>query len=146
MSTATFTARHDSWRRPLIISAVGLLALAAIFLLTFPPGRRIIANPAGQPAAVGVSSIDVLGDSFQNHLYAPSVVRVPVGTTVTWSFNDRGASGTGELVPHNVIGEGWGSAVLAEGSFAHTCAEPGVYPYTCTLHTGMNGVVEVVAP
>jgi plastocyanin len=146
MSTATFTARRNSWRRPLIIGAVGLLALAAIFLLTFPPARRLIANPAGQPAAIGVSTINVVGDSFQNHLYAPSVVRVPVGTTVTWSFNDRGASGTRALVPHNVIGEDWGSPVLTEGSFAHPFAEPGVYPYTCTLHTGMNGVVEVVAP
>lgn len=103
-------------------------------------------SPAGQAAVAGVSTIDVLGDSFQNHIYAPAVVRVPVGTTVTWVFNDRGVGGSGEAVPHNVIGAGWGSTVLAEGSFEQTFSAPGVYPYTCTLHSGMNGVVEVVAP
>jgi plastocyanin len=143
-STTAHTARRR-WQRSLGIGLGLLLALLAITFLTLPPARRLLANPAGQAAVAGVSTIEVLGDSFQNHIYAPPVVRVPAGTTVTWAFNDRGASGDGEPVPHNVVGDGWGSAVLAEGSFQQTFSAPGVYPYTCTLHPGMDGVVEVVA-
>lgn len=146
MTSATFTLRRLGWLRLLVLSLLGLLLLAALVFLTAPPARRILANPAGQAAVIGDTTIDVLGDSFQNHIYAPPVVRVPAGATVTWTFNDRGASGTEPLVPHNVIGTGWGSPVLSEGSFTHTFSEPGRYPYTCTLHPGMDGVVEVVSP
>lgn len=123
---------------------IGGLVLMAVIALTIPSTRRRIANPAGQPAVIGATAIEVRGDAFQGHLYAPSVAQVSVGSTIRWTFNDRGANGTDELAEHNVVGQGWASPVLAEGVYEHTFSEPGTYRYTCTLHSGMDGVVLVV--
>lgn len=148
MATTTITPTAHMPRKGLtrIVRVVGISLLVMLVLvpLTIPTFRRLIANPAGQPAVVGATEIEVRGDAFQNHLYAPSVVQVPVGSTVTWTFNDRGGNGNDELDEHNVVGNGWWSPVQTEGTFQHTFTEPGVYHYTCTLHAYMDGVVEVV--
>ncbi|MBC8163829.1 MAG: copper-binding protein [Roseiflexaceae bacterium] len=125
------------------LSAAVLIVLV-VAALAIPATRRYLANPAGQPAAVGATDVAVVYDGFQGHRYAPSVVQVPVGATVTWAFLDRGADGQ-EAVEHNVIGTGWGSPVLTSGNWQHTFSNPGTYQYVCSLHAGMNGVVEVVA-
>jgi hypothetical protein len=69
--------------------------------------------------------------------YGPRVVEVPAGTTLTWRFADG-------PVPHDVRGEGFASATLRDGTFAHTFVAPGTYDYGCTLHPGMTGRVIVV--
>jgi plastocyanin len=71
-------------------------------------------------------------------MFYPTIARVPVGTTVT--FINSGAA------PHNVTGVGgeWGSGDLPNGArYAHGFAQPGVYPFACTLHPGMNGAIVV---
>jgi hypothetical protein len=50
--------------------------------------------------------------------------------------NDGGAT-------HNVKGTGWGSGNQASGTFQHAFTAPGSYRYSCTLHPGMNGRVDV---
>ncbi len=69
--------------------------------------------------------------------FAPTVVRVPVGATVTWTNADQ--------LPHVVSGVGWGQPVaLSVGStFSRTFTAPGIYPYSCYLHPGMEGAVVV---
>lgn len=131
-------------RAMIITSLAAVLVISAIIFATLPPLRRYIADPAGQPAVVGVNQVLVRGDSFQNHVYAPSVVQVPVGTTITWTFDDRGANGSGELVAHNVVGAGFVSPVLTNGTWSYTFDAPGTYRYVCTLHSYMDGQVEVV--
>jgi len=120
------------------------VALLGIVLLSVPITRRYIANPTGQPAAIGATRVAVVDDSFQGHRYAPSVIQVPLGTTVTWEFLDRGTGGREEAVTHNVIGSGWGSPLMATGSWQYTFSTPGTYRYVCSLHPGMDGVVQVV--
>ena len=66
------------------------------------------------------------------------MIQVEPGQTVTWSFNDGATT-------HNVKGTGWGSDNQASGTFQHTFTVPGSYPYSCTLHPGMNGRVDVAA-
>ena len=68
--------------------------------------------------------------------FQPAAVKVPAGTTVTWSFEDG-------RVPHNVKGDDFASRNLTRGTFTHTFAQPGEYRYTCTLHAGMDGRVVV---
>ena len=68
--------------------------------------------------------------------FQPAAVRVPAGTTVTWSFEDG-------RVPHNVKGDGFASGNLTTGTFSHPFGQPGEYRYTCTLHAGMDGRVVV---
>lgn len=68
--------------------------------------------------------------------FEPSTTVVAQGTTVTWTFEGSAA--------HDVSGDGFASEVLTEGEFTHTFEDTGSYPYECTLHGGMTGVVHVV--
>ena len=71
-------------------------------------------------------------------MFFPTIARVPVGTAVRFL-------NTGQ-VPHNVTGVAgtWESGDLAEGAeYRHAFSAPGVYPFACTLHPGMNGAIVV---
>lgn len=73
--------------------------------------------------------------------YAPSVTRVPLGAEVT--FLNTSVS------PHDVTGRNreWGTASLDVGaSYVTRFRSAGVYPYSCSLHPGMAGVVIVGSP
>src|SRR5258706_8646766 len=76
--------------------------------------------------------------------FLSAVLRVPVGTTVTWTNAD--------FLPHEVSGIGWGGVqrMLMPGeTYSHDFAEAGIFPYTCPLHPGMSAVVfvgDVAAP
>jgi plastocyanin len=72
--------------------------------------------------------------------FAPTISVVDAGDTVT--FRNGGAE------PHLVTGANadWGDRDIqldAGESVAYTFAEPGVYPYACTLHPGMSGAIVV---
>ena len=122
---------------------VAVLVITGVSLLLSPIGRRWLADPGGAAPRVGVTEVRVVARAGQNHAFEPSVIQVPAGTTVTWHFEDVD---DGKFVPHNVVGEGFASAVLSEGTYSYIFDEPGSYPYTCTLHAFMDGRVEVVAP
>jgi len=130
------------WAR-VVWAIVAVLVATGVSLLLSPIGRRALANPGGAAPQVGVTEVRVVARTGQNHAFEPSVIQVSAGTTVTWHFED---TDDGEPVPHNVVGEGFASAILNEGTYSYTFNEPGSYPYTCTLHAFMDGRVEVVAP
>ncbi|MGH9023594.1 MAG: cupredoxin domain-containing protein [Acidimicrobiia bacterium] len=69
--------------------------------------------------------------------FGPSVLRVPVGTTVRFVNRDP--------MPHVVIGTGWGSheQIQPGESMEYRLTKPGVQPYSCNLHPAMNGAVVV---
>lgn len=137
--------RTRRWTRAQkIVGSVVAGVVGVAIALGIPTTRRRLANPAGAVAQVGVTTVLVEADTWQNHRFGPSVVQVPVNTTITWSFVDRGSNRQGEAVEHNVVGTGWASSVQATGTFQHTFTQPGVYTYMCTLYGGMDGVIEVV--
>jgi plastocyanin len=111
------------------VSAIVLLLIAVVMI---PMVLRLIDDPAASDPVVGVDDVRIQGSAFH-----PPVIQVPPGTTVTWTFNDGG-------VEHNVVGDGWQSDVQPSGTYQRTFTQPGSYPYTCTLHIGMDGRVEVV--
>lgn len=146
MATLTLLQRRaPRWRTPLLV-VLGLLLASALVFLVLPPGKRLIAGPARGAPVTGVTQIQVLGDAQQNHVFAPAVVQVPVGTTLTWTFADTGASGGGEPVPHDVVFAAERSPIQAVGSYQRTFTAPGSYSYVCSLHPFMEGRVEVIAP
>lgn len=69
--------------------------------------------------------------------FRPVTLVVSAGTTVTWTNADP--------VAHNVVGVGWGDwqPFVDPSAARHTFVEPGTYPYQCTVHPGMAGVVVV---
>ena len=72
--------------------------------------------------------------------YAPTVTRVPIGAEVRFLNSST--------TYHDVTGRNheWGTDVLDAGEeFRHRFAAAGVYPYSCSLHPGMAGVVIVGA-
>jgi plastocyanin len=71
----------------------------------------------------------------------PSDVTVPAGGSVTWT-NQDGAPHTVTSDAKGLFGSGW---KLKGGRFSFTFAQPGTYPYHCSIHKEMHGSVTVVA-
>lgn len=87
----------------------------------------------GMPSEATSTVVKIDGCTF-----LPTVTRVPVGTEVRFLNTGMG--------PHDVSGGSgrWGSPMLEPGrSFAHRFISAGIYPYSCSLHPGMAGVVAV---
>ena len=80
-------------------------------------------------------AIDMVGLKF-----APEGATVKVGDTVTWTNQDD--------VPHNVVASdgSFKSPNFGKGeTFTWTATKAGTISYTCTLHPGMNGTLNVEA-
>jgi plastocyanin len=70
--------------------------------------------------------------------FAPTVTRVPLGAEVRFLNTSRAG--------HDIVGRAgaWGTDRLDSGAeFSYRFTTPGVYPYSCSLHPGMAGVVVV---
>jgi plastocyanin len=70
--------------------------------------------------------------------FVPPTVTIAPGGTVTWTFAKE----------HNVVfgtnkPTGGDIGITASGSVQRTFPNAGGYSYTCTLHAGMNGTVNV---
>jgi plastocyanin len=71
--------------------------------------------------------------------FTPGDVTVAVGTLVRWT----NGSGVAHTVTPSGHGE-WAEAQLPNnGTFEHDFDTVGVFPYLCTIHAGMTGVVRV---
>jgi plastocyanin len=98
----------------------------------------LAAGACGSSAGAGVrltSSVDV-HVLVANQMFSPMSVSIPVGGTVTWSFEDGG-------LPHDVQFSSFHSGAKTAGSFAHTFDAPGSYTYHCSIHPWMTGTVVV---
>jgi plastocyanin len=76
--------------------------------------------------------------AIQNFAFAPQVLTVTAGTTVTWTNSDED--------PHTVTAtdKSFHSAALdTGGKYSFTFAKPGEYAYFCSLHPHMTGKIIV---
>jgi plastocyanin len=125
-------------RRRLLVSIATLPFLVLLGLAVAGGATAGGGCHGGTGATASTASSTVVridGCTFQ-----PTVNQVPVGVLVTF-LNTSGG-------PHDVTGGsgGWRSPMLDGGaSYTHRFTESGVYPYSCSLHPGMAGVV-VVGP
>ena len=72
----------------------------------------------------------------EDNKFSPKTIKVGVGDTVTWKFVGNSA--------HNVtFDEGESSDLMKDGEFERTFEEAGTFDYTCTVHPGMTGKVDV---
>ncbi len=101
--------------------AIGVVALAAS---CSSDSNSVTAPP--QPEAVSIAGF----------AFAPGDMTVPVGSTVTWTNQDKAA--------HTVTGDGFDSGSLAQSAtFSHTFATKGRFAYHCQFHASMVAVVTV---
>jgi len=106
-------------------------------------GVKVNTTPAyGTPAAGAPVLSGSTHIAYRNISIAPDVIRVRVGTVVTWHNFDA--------VIHNVTSQSgpqrFASGDLHEGAnFTIRANKPGVIHYLCTIHpASMNGTIEVV--
>jgi plastocyanin len=112
-----FGDRTDSWRQ------ADLEAVPATL-----PGEAVAAAKPGALAVVKVS--------MRNMQFYPQTLKVKKGTVVEWKNDD--------VVPHTATSASFDSGSLGPGkSWRHTFKEAGQFPYTCTFHPTMTGVVIV---
>ena len=111
----------------LSLSILGLAAALALVGSGSPPAV------AAAPAAPAGSEIKI--DNFS---FVPAVVKVAVGTTVTWVNHDD--------IPHTAVSteKVFKSKVLdTDDKYSFTFTKAGTYPYFCSLHPKMTGQVVV---
>jgi plastocyanin len=109
-----------------ILAVVAALAVAGI----------TAASGSGDPVAQAAAPVKVsMGDNF----FSPVKAKVAPGGKVKWTNNGK--------VTHNVtFPGGFASGNLAPGeSTVRKFNRAGKFPYSCTIHAGMNGKVKVVA-
>jgi plastocyanin len=114
-----------------IARSVFAVALVAVSLVTAAPA---LAGGGGCAELThGSGSVVRIEDAC----FTPSIISIPAGDSVTFVNEDPFA--------HNVSGAGWGHyADLRQGGrFTMKFTGEGLYPFACTLHPGMNGVVRV---
>lgn len=94
-------------------------------------------NP-GNPGGPSTNPQQTSSVTVGNNLFSPADIQVPVGTTVTWTWDASAAT-------HNVtFGDGVGSGDKgANATFTRTFGAAGTFQYQCTLHPGMSGSVLV---
>lgn len=136
--TASMTrpTRRSRW---LTVGVPALLVVLLVVGITSIPGiRRGLVDPSGRAPVSGVTEVEVRDDWLEYFAFTPSVIEVPLGTTVTWTSTSR--------TEHNVVfGPNRFSPMFdAGGSWSTTFDEVGDHAYTCTLHEGMDGRVVVV--
>ena len=96
--------------------------------------------PASAPSASGGSAGQGGGSTVEimNFMFMPGTLTVPVGTTVTWRFDDS----TQHTV--NADDNSFASSAMANGqTFAHTFTSAGTVSYHCSIHPFMKGTIVV---
>ena len=109
----------------------GVLAAAAVAVLAAcaPSKKPLVPSDEGVEAAVTVMAID--------NKFEPANVEVKPGQAVRWVFSG--------VMEHDVVAEdgSFVSELQASGEYVHVFAKAGDYPYDCSVHPEMTGVVTV---
>ena len=75
---------------------------------------------------------------IKNFMFAPMTLTVPVGTTVTWKFDDAAS--------HTVAADdnSFSSSPMSNGqTYTHTFSSAGTVKYHCSIHPFMTGTIVV---
>ena len=113
-----------------VVSRIGRIAFLATLVA---PAALVPLLATATAAAAKVEKV-----AIDNFAFAPQVIVVAPGTTVTWTNADED--------PHTVVAtdKSFHSAAMdTEESYSFTFTHPGEYAYFCSLHPHMTGKVIV---
>jgi plastocyanin len=103
---------------------------------TIPPERAIIVTPVPtNPTGIGNTI------AIKNFAFDPSYLIVKTNTVVTWLNQDE--------APHTVVSDTGSPVAFFSGSLSNgnfyglRFTEPGTYPYHCSIHPSMKGIIVV---
>jgi plastocyanin len=115
------------------VFAAAALSLAVVCCMALLHGGHVAAAAAAVPAARPAIAI-------RNYSFDPGVMKVPVGTTVTWTNSD----GDVHTIKSQEGPEAFQSPALDSGGhYSFTFRHPGTYRYICSVHPFMHGVIVV---
>jgi plastocyanin len=136
------TAEAQARPRRLLVGIVAVLAALTTLAAcgsdsggggATPPPASASSASSGSAAPSGGSTVEIM-----NFMFMPASLTVPVGTTVTWKFDDS--------TQHTVSADdnSFASSPMASGqTFTHTFASAGTVTYHCSIHPFMKGTVIV---
>ncbi len=113
---------------------------------TATPTPPVAATPTPTPPAA-VHNVEVGsggGNVFRDSQSGNSTTTVRAGETVTWNFvNGIHSTTSGNCCAGDGI---WNSGTKSSGTFTHTFASAGTFPYFCSVHGAMMTGTVVVNP
>ena len=117
-----------------------IVCLAVLFAATVAHAGDTSASSQHAPEATPTASEGVRGTAVDMDAvaFAPEQLIVKVGETVTWTNKDP--------YPHNVTsttGEFRSGDIAPDAKWQFQATRAGRFPYECTLHPGMNGILIV---
>ena len=93
-------------------------------------------STAAAPAVANSLASTVTQVSMRNLQFYPATIEVKKGDVVEWKNDD--------LVPHTATSASFNSSTIVSGqSWRHTFMDAGSFPYICTFHPQMKGIVIV---
>ncbi|MCZ7402084.1 MAG: cupredoxin domain-containing protein [Candidatus Methanoperedens sp.] len=99
-----------------------------------PPSPSSVTSP--QPTSIPTASTGTVSVFIKNFAFNPSIITIPVGTTVIWTQMDNAYC--------TVTGDGFDSGILGQGeTYIWTFNNSGTYSYSCSFHSNMTGTVIV---
>ena len=110
-----------------------------------PTTGPVSPTPTPTPPPAQVRKVSVQNFFFKDSVSNSSTTTISVGTTVEWDFNSFHSSTSGPCPP--CTGDGtWNSGTMSSGSFSHTFAQAGTFPYFCLVHGSLMTGSVVVNP
>ena len=118
-----------------------LVPLAAAILACGGSSDSTGPGPGGGGGGGGSTPVATTSVSMASSAFNPKAIRVSPGAVVTWTNTDVGTN-------HNVTFTAAASSIKTSDFSSGTASltmptVAGTYPYSCTLHSGMTGSVQV---
>ena len=122
--------------------ALGVTLASGVLLTSMLTGcAQSQPTQAAPPPGVALVAKNRLTVDISNMRFNPSVLRVRIGDTVTWEFNDQGTEHT--VTSNADAQEAFASGVQSSGTFSYTFIRQGTSRYFCEIHSNMGGTVIV---
>ena len=131
--------RRTGYIAPPLIALIVLVAVAGLLSACSPPFAAACSPKGATSATTATTTVSVVSDSQTQGAYQPNPVRVKVGDSVTWTWQDQGND-------HSVSADDGSFESCLQGAgktFTRTFTTAGTYAYHCSIHPSMKGTVTV---